>query len=601
MRARCFIAATAASVLLVNRSALADVKLGTVQSTCSTVKRFERCELTAHVSGPIKNPYDPEEVALDATFSPAQGHPVTVPGFYYQPFERVMDGGRETLRQTGEPVWKVRFTPRQVGRWTYTVKLSTPKGAQTSSGGPFLVVESSHPGFLGVDRRSGYLRFDTGVSFVPIGENLCWGPSVQPLQAYERWFHDLIKQHANYIRLWMAPWGFRLETKDTGVGRYDQLRAWELDDLLEHSEAAGLYWQLCLLNHGSFSRSQDPDWHNNPYNESLGGMCRLPNEFLTSSMAKTLFQRLLRYIVARWGYSPNLAMWEIFNESDFGEFRADDFTVWLAQTTTFLRSIDVNHHPITTSFHKEAPTGVWQLPMMDTIQLHVYDLRDFPSFFGGSAIEELKQAFHKPVFIGEFGWIQEMVRKLDESGIHVHDGLWSSLMGGAAGGALVWYWDSYVHPHHLERHLRALEAFWRGEQLQPQSTHVKLSFSDADLVGWSVGTPQRTYLWIKNRTHSIDQYLAYRCELAKQRLRQTRGETPEVVHYPPRKVQGATATVHGVDWLARYRIEWWDPYRGRIIARAVHQAKGNTLTVEVPTVKFDLAGKLIKLEWWERG
>ncbi len=581
--------------------AKAPVKLGAVQSSCATVKRYERCELTIELTGTVANPYDPQEVTLEAAFAPSQGKPVTVFGFYYQPFTLTENGTRQTIRSAGSPVWKVRFTPTQLGRWSYRVKLTTPEGTQEAPGEPFLVVESSRPGFVRFDRARGNFRFDTGAPFIPIGENLCWGPSVQPLKAYDTWFRALSRNRANFIRVWMAPWLLRLETKDTGMGRYDQERAFLLDALLERSEDAGIYWQLCLLNHGAFSRSQDADWHNNPYNVKLGGICKNPNDFLTDPRATGMFERLLRYLVSRWGFSTQLVVWELFNEADFGEFKPEDLVAWTGRMSAVWRDLDPQHRPVTTSFHQAALDAVWRLPSIDLVQLHVYDRRDFADVFGGPLVAEPRAALRKPVVIGEFGWTDEVMRKFDDAGIHVHEGLWASLMGGSSGSALVWFWDSYVNPNRLERHFRGLEAFWRGEQVRKDLPRMALSLSDPKLMGLGVGDADRLYLWIKNRAHSVDAYVAYRCAAAKQRLRQVRGEAVSPVTYAPAPVRGAVATIKGLDWVGRYRIEWWDPYRGRIAARTVASSEWGTLTVEVPDVGFDVAAKCIKLQWWERG
>ena len=216
-------------------------------------------------------------------------------------------------------------------------------------------------------------------------------------------------------------------------------------------------------------------------------------------------------------------------------------------------------------------------------------------------IRDLQRKYRKPVAIGEFGWIDDFVRKFDDIGIHLHDGIWGSLMGGAVGGALVWYWDSYVHPNRLERHFRPVEAFWRGEQITQRLGPVPMTLSDSDLAGWGTGRRDRAYVWIKNRTHTIDAYLDYRCTLAKERLAKARGQSPAAPTYPPRVVRGATATLSGLDWYSRYRVEWWDPYRGRITERAVSRSANGAVTIHVPTVEYDLAAKLIKLKWWEGG
>ena len=582
-------------------SQAAEVRLKSVTaSACSVVKLFERCEVTVHLVGDITNPYDPEEIDLQATFHPPQGRAITVTGFYYEPIELALHDGREAWEPQGQPVWKIRFTPRQLGRWSFEVQLRTKRGTHVAQGTPFLVSPSSHRGFVRLDPSKGSFRFETGEPFVPIGENLAWGPSVQAVSIYQQWMNDLAKQRANYIRLWMAPWFLRLETKDTGVGRYDQTRARLLDELFERSRSAGLYVQLCLLHHGSFSQSQDPDWQNNPYNQQLGGMCRLPNDFVTHPRAKTMFRRLLRYMVSRWGDNPQLVSWELFNEPDLSDLRMEDFVPWLADMSAWLRAHDVNARAITTSFHGDAPPAAWALPTMDWIQLHLYDQRDFPSLFTGPKIKQLQQTFHKPILIGEFGWIADVMRKFDDIGIHLHDGLWSSVIGGSGGGALVWYWDTYVHPNHLERHFGPLEQFLRGESLGEHARPLEVAVSDPKLAGWARGDPARAYVWVKNRAHNLDQYIAYRCELAKQQVQHSRGQAVKRLTYEPSPVHGATLTVRGLTWLGRYRVEWWDTYRGRIASRAVSLSQGGRLTVGVPDVTFDVAAKLIRLHWWER-
>ncbi|MBI2093663.1 MAG: DUF5060 domain-containing protein, partial [Candidatus Omnitrophica bacterium] len=547
---------------------VAEVHLEEVQAKESVIKLFERLELTTRVTGAIKNPYDFHEVSLEATFFPPHGQPVTVHGFYYEPFERITKGTASIIQPSGKPVWKVRFTPTQTGRWSYRLRLIHASGVQTREGAPFLVVPSSHRGFVRFNAKQGNFHFDTGESFIPIGENLCWAPSGNAIESYTKWFNALKRNRANYIRVWMAPWLLRLETKETGVGRYDQQRAWLLDTLLEQSQEAGIFWQLCLLNHGSFSRSQDADWHNNPYNEQLGGMCRSPDEFLTDPRAKTMFERSLRYITNRWGHSTQLMMWELFNEGDFGEFKIDHLSGWLKDMSRFLRSIDGQQRPITTSFHHESAEDVWQLSTIDNVQLHLYDQRDLTAAFDPK-VHEVRQAFQKPVFLGEFGWIPDVMRKFDDIGVHFHEGLWSSLMAGAAGSALIWYWDSYVYPFHLERHFKGLEAFWRGEQIGNHTQRLEVVLSNERLAGLGLGNNKRIYLWIKNREHNIDQYVAYRTEQAKQQLRKARGEKVTPVTYAPSAIDGATAVIKGLGWMGRYRVEWWDPYRGRIIAQGI--------------------------------
>ena len=61
-----------------------------------------------------------------------------------------------------------------------------------------------------------------------------------------------------------------------------------------------------------------------------------------------------------------------------------------------------------------------------------------------------------------------------------------------------------------------------------------------------------------------------------------------------------SAVVSGTDLGGRYRVEWWDPYRGEIIGTAVSQARQGQVTLRVPVLTFDLAVKLVRMHWWEK-
>lgn len=50
------------------------------------------------------------------------------------------------------------------------------------------------------------------------------------------------------------------------------------------------------------------------------GNVKADEDFFTSEDAKARYRNYLRYIVARWGYSPAIAAWEFFNEVDNIQF-----------------------------------------------------------------------------------------------------------------------------------------------------------------------------------------------------------------------------------------------------------------------------------------
>ena len=55
----------------------------------------------------------------------------------------------------------------------------------------------------------------------------------------------------NFIRVWMAVWGFAIEWQDTGLGNYTARlgEAWLLDHVFNVCEHYGIVIQLCLNHH----------------------------------------------------------------------------------------------------------------------------------------------------------------------------------------------------------------------------------------------------------------------------------------------------------------------------------------------------------------
>jgi hypothetical protein len=114
---------------------------------------------------------------------------------------------------------------------------------------------------------------------------------------------------------------------------------------------------LCLDYHGIFEIKPDywggnNFWPRHPYNATNGGPCQLQNEFFTNAEARKLYEKRLRYIVARWSAFPNLLAWEFFNEIDneYAYLKHADVVAWHRDLGRFLRGIDPCRHLISSSF-----------------------------------------------------------------------------------------------------------------------------------------------------------------------------------------------------------------------------------------------------------
>ena len=233
------------------------------------------------------------------------------------------------------------------------------------------------------------------------------------------------------------------------------------DAIIQRAERNDVALQMTLQHHGQYSSTVNPNWDENPYNAKNGGFLSKPEEFFTNEQAKSLTKRKLRYAVARWGYSPSILAWELFNEVQFTDAARQkmwpEIAAWHREMATFLREQDPFKHLITTSSVGDLTPDVWA--DMDFIQEHSYP-SDLIVALGKMPDEKWK----KPFFVGEFG----PANLQDEGGKYLHAGLWASLMSGNGGAAQYWDWDA-VEKQNLYAHFEGAAQFVRASGLGKQS------------------------------------------------------------------------------------------------------------------------------------
>lgn len=549
-----------------------------------SVGKYEKFEIVVDLDADFTNPYDPTEIRLDARFTSPSGKSITVPGFYYQDFEIDLSGGRDRLITTGEWSWRVRFAPDEVGEWSYRILATTlESGIVRGPSQTFTVTESGERGFVRIDPRNPrYLAFDDGTPYFAIGENMSWYGSGGMVD-YQTWLDALHAAGGNFIRVWMAPWGFSLEWSDTGLGNYNnrQDEAYQLDALMDMAHERDVYIMLALLNHGQFSTSTNPEWDANPFNVANGGPLESPGEFATNPEAIKLWNRRLRYIAARWGYSTNIMSWEWWNEINWTQLVNPDLLVpWVSRSTAYLKTVDPYNHLIT---HSGSPVGdeaVWE--QMDFVQDHRYDPSDMVMDLTRVTATWLETYPDTPFLMGEFGSPSEY----DLDGTLIHIGLWAGPMSGAFGTSMTWWWDTYIHPNDLYYHFAAVAAFYADEDLAAydyQPTTAELNREARSRV-FGMQTDNRALLWIVSKRFSEN-------ELLKQYTKNLRdgAEDPLDITYP--EVTEAVLTLTG---LAddEYTVEWWNTFTGNIDHTATVTVEGGTADVVVPAYTTDWAVKV---------
>jgi hypothetical protein len=445
-----------------------------VEPSAQTVARYSRFEVTVRLAEAYPDPYDPEAIAVEGRFRSPAGPEIAMPGFYCVPYRNASaDGstftnpGSERWERAGDPCFKVRFAPTETDTWRYRIVARDTAGEAQSGDATFECVPSESPGFIGVSPRNPRtFAFDDGSPFVPLGMCIAWARYNAPGDTYDVYFRKLAENGCNAVRVWMCHWAWLEWTRGEsgslggyeGVGRYNQMVAANFDGLVELAERHGLHLMLCL-NNGAWEfgrpdgRNDEYDsWGGNPYNAANGGPCAQPGDFWTNPEAKALYQRKLRYVIARWSYSPSVWSWEFWNE--IGQ-ESPATVAWHREMTEYVHRIDPYGHPVSTSsWVQTAEANRETFAALDFSQLHYGS--------AGAIAQMLAACKGKPLVIGE--------GTADEGGVEFHNSLWRSLVAGAAGPPLTWHDgpQSPVETHDRYGQFRAVAEFVRGENLAAQ-------------------------------------------------------------------------------------------------------------------------------------
>ena len=194
--------------------------------TCSSKEagKYQKVEFTLDAPSSYTNCFDPDEVDLTVQVTTPSGRAVLVPAFWYQPYERGREGGRDWMYPSGLPRWQARFAPQELGKYEAIGLLKDARGTTKSQAVQFRCVPSGSKGFIRVSAKDPrFFEFTEGQPFFPIGQNLAFIGNQQyvTLSKAEQIFGKLSENGANYLRIWTCceDWAMAIEARKSAFGR----------------------------------------------------------------------------------------------------------------------------------------------------------------------------------------------------------------------------------------------------------------------------------------------------------------------------------------------------------------------------------------------
>jgi len=598
----------------------------------SRLGTFEKFELSFRLNREFKNPFDPTHIQVDAEFkSPTEGY--TIPGFYSQDFVRSKDNPRrerflvddlvagsnravnseltverwEEMIPMGAPSWKVRFTPMEPGAHKYRLIIKTGSKTIESQWHSFIASPSNKPGFVRVCKTDPrYFEFSNGDFFYPIGHNVrspfderWWAtvlekeklPPDKGTYAYDDILRKMHENGENLAEIWMASWWLAIEWTSEwrgfrGLTDYNLANASKLDYMLEIADKNDIYYHLVLDNHGKASTWCDPEWINNPYNADNGGPAYDVEDYFTNQEAKDTYKKTLRYIVARWAYSPRIMGIELWSELDLtgASFDFKNSAVkadWHREIGQELRNLDAFKHLVTTHYStdwRRLDPNVVSLPQIDYVVVDAYRSRK-------SIVELIDQTYErasqygKPCFVTEYGgspWATSAAQVIPLLKADLQAGLWATYMTPSAASPLLWWFEFIDHQDQYFRY-KALANYAKGEDRRNQGLYQNdaagaivagNAFDKLRLSAKVLTNGQRAYAWVYDQT--------------------------AMESWPQ---EGTARTFSGASLslamgFGDYTYEVWDTVTGKVVQKENASVTGTTISIPLPEFTIDCAIKV---------
>jgi len=543
--------------------ALPQPSITDVQLDQTELPRYTSLDMTVKLTAQPVNPYDARLVRLDAAFTGPDGSSMAVPGFW-----------------DGKGAWHVRFTPSQAGTWNYQVTVSDAGGSSAPAQGKFDVTPSDLHGWIEAGDKvdpsysSRYLAYQDGTPFYGVG----YGEALNILTggfSLERGvstFNSMNAANENYVVWWPL---YSSSPINNSYSQYTASNLDVMDIVVRDAQKKHVLLIFTVWDHPEL-RDATHAW--GPGNWSLNGFSKLGDikSFFTSDESWAWQQNLYRYMIARWGYSPAIGMWQTVSEIN-GTNAYDQTDPWHQKVNAYFQANDPYHHPTTASMSGDTSWPVGH-KLMDAPQVHVYDFKN-----GALKIDDTHAAAvlshwtsemwaeaAKPNWVGEFG-----VPGDQDYPELFHNSIWAALASGAAMTPAEWNgggaWGEMTKAMNADMgRLAQFVADIPLVKLNPSP--LQITGSDAQVRGWGVAGKDGGLFWMQD--FSLE------------------GKTVDVIRKDKTVRKGVTAQLQGLA-AGTYTVTPYDTWQGKYLtAFQVTCQDGQACAIKLPNFHADMAFKL---------
>jgi hypothetical protein len=449
------------------------------------VPNYASIELTLDVDAEYANPYDVREVSVDGFFTGPDRTQMTAPGFW-----------------DGEGAWKMRFTPSQEGVWTYSVSVSDANGKSALHRGEFLVTPSELHGWI-IPSNSfdaayspHYLVHHDGTPFYGVGFCEALNILIDGFSSEDgvKLFDNMKAAGANYVVWWPM---YSNSIFGSSYDDYSVPNMKVIDAIVKDAEKEGILLVFTVWDHPNLRDEThawgEGNWRRNGFSK-LGDI----DSFFASDEAWAWQENLYRYIIARWGYSTSIGIWQTVSEIN-GTNAYDQTDAWHAKVNAYFVENDPYRHPTTASGSGEVdwPTGH---SVMDMPQMHVYEFPGNNVIRSAEIIADWTQRMlrssDKPNWIGEFG-----VTGNAHYPELFHHSIWAALGSGAAMTPAEWNsggaWGRMTPEMNADvSRLAFFVADLPLAKWNPSTLQVVAS--DEQVRGWGIAGREGGLLWVQD-------------------------------------------------------------------------------------------------------